>query len=48
VICDLEELDNYECIGAPKLVIEILWEGNIRKELKNKYEVYEESGVLEY
>ena len=48
VICDLEKLDDYGCIGAPDLVIEILSEGNNRKELKNKYEVYEESGVLEY
>ncbi|MFZ4797665.1 MAG: Uma2 family endonuclease [Bacteroidia bacterium] len=48
VICDLEKLDDYGCVGAPDLVIEILSEGNNRKELKYKYEVYEESGVLEY
>jgi Uma2 family endonuclease len=48
VICDLEKLDDYGCIGAPDLVIEILSEGNNKKELKNKYEVYEESGVKEY
>ncbi|MEI7979289.1 MAG: Uma2 family endonuclease, partial [Bacteroidota bacterium] len=28
--------------------IEILSKGNNKKELKNKYEVYEESGVKEY
>ncbi|MDZ4667540.1 MAG: Uma2 family endonuclease [bacterium] len=48
VICDLEKLDDYGCVGAPDLVIEILSEGNNKKELKNKYEVYEESGVKEY
>jgi len=48
VICDLEKLDDLGCIGAPDLVIEILSEGNNKKELKNKYEVYEESGVKEY
>ncbi|MFZ4799821.1 MAG: Uma2 family endonuclease, partial [Bacteroidia bacterium] len=48
VICDLEKLDDYGCIGAPDLVIEILSDGNNKKELKYKYEVYEESGVLEY
>lgn len=48
VICDLEKLDDYGCIGAPDLVIEILSEGNNRKELKYKFDVYEESGVLEY
>jgi Uma2 family endonuclease len=48
VICDLEKLDEYGCIGAPDLVIEILSEGNNRKELKYKFDVYEESGVKEY
>jgi Uma2 family endonuclease len=48
VICDLDKLDDAGCIGAPDLVIEILSKGNNKKELKNKYEVYEESGVKEY
>ena len=48
VICDLEKLDDAGCIGAPDLIIEILSKGNNKKELKNKYEVYEESGVKEY
>ena len=48
VICDLEKLDERGCVGAPDLVVEILSPGNNSKELKNKYEVYEESGVREY
>jgi Uma2 family endonuclease len=36
------------CKGAPDIVIEILSPGNNQKELRNKYEVYEESGVTEY
>jgi len=48
VICDIDKLDDAGCIGAPDLVIEILSKGNNKKELKNKYEVYEESGVKEY
>lgn len=48
VICDPEKLDNAGCIGAPDLIVEILSPGNNRKELRNKYEVYEESGVREY
>jgi Uma2 family endonuclease len=36
------------CIGAPDLIVEILSPGNNRKELHDKYEVYEESGVKEY
>ena len=48
VICDLTKIDDKGCIGAPDIVIEILSPGNNKKELKNKYEVYEEAGVLEY
>ncbi|GMQ24005.1 Uma2 family endonuclease [Algoriphagus sp. oki45] len=48
VICDESKLDEAGCIGAPDLVVEILSPGNNRKELKLKYEVYEESGVKEY
>jgi Uma2 family endonuclease len=48
VICDKNKLDDLGCIGAPDLIVEILSPGNNKKELKNKYEVYEESGVKEY
>ncbi len=48
VVCDQEKLDERGCIGAPDIVIEILSPSNNRKELKNKYEIYEESGVKEY
>ncbi|NEU09759.1 Uma2 family endonuclease [Flavihumibacter sp. R14] len=48
VICDKSKLDVRGCIGAPEIVVEILSPGNSRKELKNKFEVYEEAGVLEY
>ncbi len=48
VICDKSKLDDRGCLGAPDLVIEILSPGNNKKELLNKYEVYEEFGVKEY
>ncbi|GAB2704526.1 Uma2 family endonuclease [Mucilaginibacter koreensis] len=48
VICDPNKIDERGCVGAPDIVIEILSPGNNQKELRNKYEVYEESGVLEY
>ena len=48
VICDPLKLDDAGCIGAPDIIIEILSKGNNKKELQNKYEVYEESGVKEY
>ena len=48
VICDLNKIDSKGCIGSPDIVVEILSPGNNKKELQNKFEVYEEAGVLEY
>jgi len=48
IICDESKVDDKGCIGAPDIVVEILSPGNNKKELQNKYEVYEEAGVLEY
>jgi Uma2 family endonuclease len=48
VVCDPSKLDEMGCVGAPDLIMEILSPGSNSKELKNKYEVYEESGVSEY
>lgn len=48
VICDPNKLDARGCIGAPDLIVEILSPGNSRKEMKDKFEIYQESGVLEY
>ncbi len=48
VICDTSKIDQRGCLGAPDIVIEILSPGNNQKELRNKYEVYEEAGVKEY
>ena len=48
VICDRKKLDKKGCIGAPDIVVEILSPGNSRKEMKEKFAVYQESGVLEY
>lgn len=48
VICDLSKLDDRGCIGAPDLIVEILSPGNTKKEMRDKFEVYEENGVKEY
>ncbi|MEB2786074.1 Uma2 family endonuclease [Algoriphagus persicinus] len=48
VVCDRSKLDDAGCVGAPDLIVEVLSPGNNKKELRNKYEVYEESGVNEY
>ncbi|MEY3239725.1 MAG: hypothetical protein RIR11_1163, partial [Bacteroidota bacterium] len=48
VICDPAKLDARGCNGAPDLIIEILSPGNSRTEMKDKFELYQEAGVLEY
>ncbi len=48
VICDPSKIDDRGCLGAPDIVIEILSPANNKKELKYKYEIYEEAGVKEY
>ena len=48
IVCDESKIDSRGCCGAPDLIIEILSPGNSKKEIKLKYELYEESGVKEY
>jgi len=48
VICDSSKLDERGCCGAPDLVVEILSPGNSKRELKIKFDLYEEAGVKEY
>ncbi len=49
VVCDPIKLqDGRSCNGAPDLVIEILSPGNPKREMKDKFELYEEAAVREY
>ncbi|SDH13547.1 Endonuclease, Uma2 family (restriction endonuclease fold) [Dyadobacter soli] len=48
VVCDLSKVDDRGCLGAPDLVIEILSPGKSLREMNQKFNVYEESGVREY
>lgn len=48
VICDKDKLTERGCDGAPDWIIEILSPSNSKKEMRFKYELYEESGVGEY
>src|SRR5258708_30792216 len=48
VVCDPAKVDERGVCGAPDLVIEILSPGNSKKEVRDKYELYEEAGVKEY
>ncbi len=48
VVCDPSKIDEQACVGAPDFVIEILSPSNTKHELRDKFELYEESGVGEY
>jgi Uma2 family endonuclease len=48
IICDLTKLDEKGCIGAPDMIIEILSPKTAKKDIKDKFQLYEENGVKEY
>lgn len=48
VVCDEAKLDKQGCNGAPDLVVEILSPGNPKREVREKFDLYEEAGVREY
>jgi len=48
VICDKSKLDKRGYRGAPALVVEILSQSTTKKDLNEKYNLYERSGVKEY
>ncbi|MFU8788528.1 MAG: Uma2 family endonuclease [Methylobacter sp.] len=48
IICDPEKLTVQGCSGAPDWVIEVLSPGNTKKEMRLKYDLYQENGVTEY
>lgn len=48
VICDEDKLTERGCTGAPDWVIEVLSPGNSKREMRDKFGLYEESGVREY
>lgn len=48
VVCDRSKLDDRGCLGAPDWVIEILSPGTAARDMHDKFDLYEESGVGEY
>ena len=48
VVCDRKKLDEKGCKGAPDLVVEILSPTTGRKDLNEKFRLYERAGVKEY
>jgi len=48
VICDPSKLDERGCIGAPDLVVEVISPSTSKKDLNQKFILYEKAGVREY
>ena len=48
VVCDLSKLDDRGCLGAPDLVIEIVSAQNAKRDVKDKFDIYQQYGVREY
>lgn len=48
VVCDPSKLDTAGCVGAPDLIIEILSPSTSDKDVRVKFDLYEEFGVKEY
>ena len=48
IVCDPSILDDKGCNGAPDMIIEILSPNTRKKDVNEKFELYEESGVREY
>lgn len=48
VICDIEKIDNSGCLGAPDLIVEVLSDSTAKKDYNEKFNLYEENGVIEY
>jgi Uma2 family endonuclease len=48
VICDPSKLDEKGCIGAPDLVVEVNSPSTTKREMNQKFFLYEKAGVKEY
>jgi len=48
VICDPSKIVEKGCLGAPDLIIEILSPSTSKKDLNEKFQLYEKHGVKEY
>jgi Uma2 family endonuclease len=48
IVCDESKLDEKGCIGAPDLVVEVSSPSTNKRDLNEKYFLYESAGVHEY
>jgi Uma2 family endonuclease len=48
IVCDRSKIDKNGCQGSPDLVVEIVSPGTLKKDMKEKWRLYEKFGVQEY
>ncbi len=48
IVCDPSKLDEKGCLGSPDLVMEIVSPNTVRKDMGEKFALYEKHGVMEY
>lgn len=48
ILCDPTKIDGRGCLGAPDFIIEIVSKSTGKKDLTDKYELYQSNGVREY
>jgi Uma2 family endonuclease len=48
VVCDLSKMDDRGCLGSTDLIVEIISPATAKKNIKEKFEIYEENLVKEY
>lgn len=48
IICDKEKITERGCIGSPDFVLEILSKSSAAKDLREKFEIYQEYQIPEY
>ncbi|MCO1603937.1 Uma2 family endonuclease [Desulfosporosinus nitroreducens] len=48
IVCDRNKLDEKGCKGAPDLIIEIISPATAKKDMQEKFLLYEQNGVSEY
>lgn len=48
VVCDRSKITSRGCVGAPDIVVEVVSRGSVRKDLHEKYTLYERCCIKEY
>lgn len=48
VVCDLSKLDERGCLGSPDFIIEIVSAENSKRDIHDKFLIYQQNGVREY